>query len=273
MTANTADIRTAGHSISGHGQNLRNTPEPSGLGEGCLGNLAHGTVSTLNTHISKVGSATKWLHDLRQTDWRTQRGKRNDNLTLTPEMQSVLDHHAQRPDKPVTTTFAHSMTDDSGNNGPLRMNHDLAFHYQEGQDPSKYQYIRFSKATKVSGSDIASTEPGYVRYSPNTTLAGGKPVRHDGLNTQLDNGFQHAHWSLDGPREPFSDATHTGNHDNPGIVGMTKAPFVYPFGMKTEFYGVLYDPDAGKIMNVTHYQGTFTKPSLSSPVQHQSNEL
>lgn len=338
MSAHPGQIRTAGQSITGHGQTLQSAPEPSGLGSGCLGHIGEGTLGALNTHIQKVGTAVKsmggWLctcggrlgsnadaieetertnaerfsrlhdeptentpllhgnrspsprgldpvqeqqtvaklHEFRQTNWDKARGQRNDALTLDPQMQQVLDQHARRTDKPVPASVTYGMEDKSSTDGPLRMNHKVTFDYPPGTDPSKYQYIRFSKATRISGNHISHTEPGYVRYSGNAPLGGPKPTDHGQLDTALDNGFQHAQWSVDGPHKPFADDARTTNVDTPGMAWMTKTPHIYPYGLKTEFYGVLYDPEAGRIMNVTHYQDSLTKPNLSTPAQHSAGQ-
>lgn len=354
MTADPAAIRTAGQSITGHGENLRGMAEPAQLGEGCLGNLAQNTLGTLNRHIGNVGAATKsmgsWLctcggrlgdnaraiegteqdnadrfnrihqptettpllgehgttsrspspthspspvprgldpeqqtveqlHNLRHPDWTPQqwgakRGLPNGEFTLTDDMKNVLDQHATRTDKPVTSELDHGMIDQSGGTGfktGVNISQKLKFTYGEGQDPANHHYIRFSKSSKVTGGDIRTTEPGYVRFGDTTKPPGGtlrQGAAHDQINSALDHGFENAQWGLDGPAKEFSDAGRTTNEDKPGFATASDN-FVYPMGMRSEFYGVLYDPQAGKIMNVTHYGGTFTKPGRGEPPQYQ----
>jgi hypothetical protein len=205
-----------------------------------------------------------------QTNWSRKRAQQDDSLTLTDDMKNVLDQHLANPNQPVRSTITQGMQDTSASKDDmaarLRMTHTVKFEYSEGQDPGKYSYIRFAKATRMSGGDIQSTVPGYVSYGPTTRP--GKPTTDEQINDSLNSNFGNAKWSLDGPQKQFANSSNNQNVDTPGVGMFANSNNIYPYGLKTEFYGVLYDPENNKTMNVTHYQDSFTKPSLGGPAQH-----
>jgi hypothetical protein len=137
-----------------------------------------------------------WLHGLRQTNWPQAHGKPNDQFTLPENMQQVLDQHAQRPNQPVPSTITQTNIDHASTDGPVQMNHQTQFHYQPGQDPNRYEYLRFAKASRYTGGNASTTVPGYLSYGPAQRLdPGARPITEAGVNTQGEGkvvGVQHS---------------------------------------------------------------------------------
>jgi hypothetical protein len=185
---------------------------------------------------------------------------------------------SRRTDQPVRATLtkvaAGPGTDVHGT-GTLRASHVIRFVLNQGRRTTE-RYVRFVRAAKIVTAGVGKetlrlshTAGGYVSYVDVAREAWGRrqPDRTS-LVRKINELFETAKWSFDGPRDEFRSGNLTAV-DEPGV--RTFGVDLYPILQRFDFIGVLYDPPetgpAAGILNVTYYQDSFIALSKESPVE------
>lgn len=144
-------------------------------------------------------------------------------------------------------------TDDSPERGRMMgvgRVHDLTVSGLSKREAAVSQYIRFVKATKLRGTELSSTVPGYVTFGNKAEVGGDTEARRSAVNSRHAGGAQ---WSFDGPGKGVDargpDALNI--IDEPGELSTVASH--YPYILKMDFVGVVYDPITLKIRRKTEY--------------------
>lgn len=172
---------------------------------------------------------------------------------VAPELNSATEGILELIEGMQVTDVPDMSTDDSPHRNKMMgvgRIHDLTVKGLSKRDAKESQYIRFVKATKLRGTELSSTVPGYVTFGNNVTVQGDTQTRKAALESRHSSG---AEWSFDGPSKGV-DARGPDSLkiiDGPGEISTVAQH--YPYILKLDFVGVVYDPVTLKIRRKTEY--------------------
>lgn len=187
------------------------------------------------------------MEELRAKGFGQLRGK------VAPELNNATEGILELVEGMHVTDLPDMSTDDSEHRhqmmGVGRV-HDLTVKGLSKREAKESQYIRFVKATKLRGTELSSTVPGYVTFGNKVAVQGDTQARKTALESRHSSG---AEWSFDGPGKGV-DARGPDSLkiiDGPGEISTVAQH--YPYILKLDFVGVVYDPVTLKIRRKTEY--------------------
>ncbi len=128
--------------------------------------------------------------------------------------------------------------------------HDLTVTDLTKRQAQTSQYIRFVKATKLRGSELSSTVPGYVTFGNHAEVEGDIGALRQAVEGRHSAGAQ---WSFDGPGKGVDSRGPSSINivDEPGEISTVASHF--PYILKLDFVGVVYDPITLRVLRKAEY--------------------